>query len=138
MLRRWFRAGESAPGQRRRRFFRFLRRKPSAARHAELLKSLQSHQKTIEILKQRQEELESRQLTLSDEIAEKLAKGCKEAAAQTLRRRRLLQREISQLDSSRLKLETMIFNIESALTQLNFFGALHDLSDKQSFVMKAW
>lgn len=102
----------------------------------DIASSLTAHRETLNNLARRQTDLESLKSEMESTVAEKLNLGDRLGAVQALKRKKILDREVFQLDNARLRLESMIFSIESALTQQQTFGALNDLSGRYKNVVK--
>eukprot|EP01053_Blabericola_migrator_P000190 Blabericola_migrator_1__189@NODE_1050_length_5592_cov_103_667873_g722_i0_p4_GENE_NODE_1050_length_5592_cov_103_667873_g722_i0NODE_1050_length_5592_cov_103_667873_g722_i0_p4_ORF_typecomplete_len265_score63_69Snf7/PF03357_21/1_4e17PspA_IM30/PF04012_12/0_066Troponin/PF00992_20/0_067AAA_13/PF13166_6/0_069PSDC/PF12588_8/0_23DivIC/PF04977_15/2_6_NODE_1050_length_5592_cov_103_667873_g722_i027883582 len=135
-------SGSSSP-RHTSRLDRYIKKLPifstsTAPKEADLYVAIQQHQKTIEDLELKQERLEERKLDLENRVRERIAAGDRNGAAHVLRRAQLVGNEINKVDAMRLKLETVIFGIESAITDKKTLGALADLSQKHKSVLRQY
>eukprot|EP01054_Gregarina_sp_Poly1_P005324 Gregarina_sp_Poly_1__5323@NODE_2814_length_1687_cov_77_877778_g1773_i0_p2_GENE_NODE_2814_length_1687_cov_77_877778_g1773_i0NODE_2814_length_1687_cov_77_877778_g1773_i0_p2_ORF_typecomplete_len237_score46_80Snf7/PF03357_21/8e15_NODE_2814_length_1687_cov_77_877778_g1773_i09211631 len=110
----------------------------SPPKEADLTLSIEQHQRTIQDLEAKQRRLEMKKMEMEELVRQRMSCEDRTGAAQALKRAKLLTNEINKLDSMRLKMETVIFGIESAITDQKTFGALNDLSSKHKSVMRQY
>lgn len=108
----------------------------STPKEADLTLSIEQHQRGIQDLEAKQHRLELKKIEMEARVRERLSQDDRTGAAQALRRAKLLSREINKLDAMRLKMETVIFGIENAITDQKALGALSDLTSKHKSVMR--
>lgn len=115
-----------------RRLYAFLK---GGVRQKGVREAISECEAAIEVLKRRQTALEKQMAAAKDEMLERLDANDRGGARGMLRRCKLYELEIDQVDKFRFKLESMIFSLESALTQRRTVDALAKMNSTHKDVV---